>query len=109
MKNYNYKYIVTNNKVIALSSYAGKTVRGVAKCHPNDVFDEEFGKKLAAARCNLKIAEKRHLRAKNRYDKTADEYVRICNLLKSDSDFLSDTYIKESNARVELENLYNMI
>ncbi len=51
--------------VIATSTYAGKTVRGVAKCHPNDMknFDIEFGKKLAAARCNEKIANKRHKKA----------------------------------------------
>jgi hypothetical protein len=63
----NYKYIETPNKVIALSTYAGKTVRGVAKCHPNDTFDVEFGRKLAAARCNEKIARKRHERAFSQY------------------------------------------
>lgn len=63
----NYKYIETPNKVIALSTYAGKTVRGVAKCHPNDTFDIEFGRKLAAARCNAKIAAKRHNNARKKY------------------------------------------
>jgi hypothetical protein len=63
----NYKYIETPNKVIALSTYAGKTVRGVAKCHPNDTFDVEFGRKLAAARCNEKIARKRYERAFSQY------------------------------------------
>lgn len=49
--------------VIAVSTFAGKTVRGVAKCHPNDSFNEEVGTKLALARCNLKVAQKRLARA----------------------------------------------
>lgn len=60
---FNYKYIVTGNKVIALSTYAGKTVRGVAKCAPGDEFDIEKGKDLATARCAYKIAQKRWKRS----------------------------------------------
>lgn len=33
---------------------------GVAKCHENDVFDEEFGKKLALARAKAKKADAIH-------------------------------------------------
>jgi len=60
---FNYKYIVTGNKVIALSTYAGKTVKGIAKCAPGDEFDVEKGKDLATARCANKIAHKRLNRA----------------------------------------------
>ena len=52
-----------HSKVIAVSSFAGQTVRGVAKCAPNDEFDLEYGKRLAAARCAVKIASKRMNRA----------------------------------------------
>lgn len=52
-----------HSKVIAVSSFAGQTVRGVAKCAPNDEFDLEYGKRLAAARCAVKIATKRMNRA----------------------------------------------
>ena len=58
-----YKYYTTNNKVIAVSTYAGKTVRGVAKCDPRDTFDLEKGKILAAKRCNEKVAKRRYARA----------------------------------------------
>ena len=54
-----YKYFVNGNKIIAISTYAGKTVRGVATCHPEDNFDMETGKQLAAMRCDLKVREKR--------------------------------------------------
>ena len=32
-----YKYYTAGNKVIAVSTYAGKTVKGVAKCDPKDI------------------------------------------------------------------------
>ena len=66
-----YKFYTRTNKnggqqVIAISTYAGKTVRGVANCDPRDTFSIERGKELAAARCNLKIAEKRAQRAERK-------------------------------------------
>lgn len=54
-----YRYFVGKNEVIALSSFAKRSVRGKAKCHPGDEFDVEIGKKLAGLRCGLKIANKR--------------------------------------------------
>ena len=60
-----YKFFVTpdQSKVIAVSTYAGKTVKGVAKRDPRDSFDLHFGKELAAARCAAKVAKKRKTRA----------------------------------------------
>ena len=49
--------------VKAISTYAGKTVAGYAKCHPEDEWDWEKGKALAIARCAAKIAKKRMARA----------------------------------------------
>lgn len=56
-----YKFIINDYKkeVYAISTYCKKTVKGVAKCSPEDDFDIEKGKALAAARCNMKIAKKR--------------------------------------------------
>ena len=40
-RNYSYQFYKDNSdNIIAVSTYAGHTVRGVAKCHPNDEFDE---------------------------------------------------------------------
>lgn len=58
-----YRYYTAGNKIIAVSTYAGKTVRGVAKCAEGDTFDMEKGKRLAALRCAEKIAFKRAERA----------------------------------------------
>ena len=46
-------------RIIALSTYCGRPVRGVAICSADDNFDLEAGKRLAAARCELKVANKR--------------------------------------------------
>lgn len=57
-------YVDSDAKVVvATSTYAGKTVRGVARCHPNDEFDMDKGIQLAVYRCNLKVADKRRARA----------------------------------------------
>ena len=55
-----YRYY-TNGKniVVAVTSYAGQTIRGVAKCNEQDEFNLETGKELAAARCAVKIAKER--------------------------------------------------
>lgn len=68
-----YRYFIKTHKngvqeVIAESTYAGRRVKGHAKCNPNDTFSLENGKKLAAARCNMKIAEKRLKNANRKLD-----------------------------------------
>ena len=55
-----YHFFVAGKKVVAVSSYAGQTVRGVAICSEADAFDLQKGKELAAARCSAKIARKRY-------------------------------------------------
>ena len=105
MKNHNYKYIVTKNMVIAISTYAGRTVRGVAKCHPNDTFDEEFGKRLAAARCNEKIAAKRLARA----GKVFMQSIQAMNAAESYyfkmRDYRDDAYYAWKEAQEELDDI----
>lgn len=68
IKNPTYKYFVTGNTVVAVSSFAGKKVRGIAKCNPSDNFNLNFGKALASVRCELKIAKKRVRRAQRKVD-----------------------------------------
>lgn len=52
--------------VLAITRYAGKFVKGVAKCMSTDPFDLEVGKKLAAARCDFKVCHKRLGRARDK-------------------------------------------
>lgn len=71
-----YRFYYTKNKVICVSSYAGKPIRGIAKCAPGDEFDIEIGKKLAQLRCDLKVAKAREKRANEMYCKALDAYDR---------------------------------
>lgn len=56
MKDY-YKYYVNlaKGEVIAVCRYAGRFVKGKAKCAPGDNFDPELGKTLARARAEVKV------------------------------------------------------
>lgn len=107
MKNYNYKYVVIpGKKIIAISTYAGRTVKGVAKCHPNDEFDVEFGKKLAAARCNEKVAGKRFQRAANKYREAAVEYIAADEKVKRMRDYALDASAAWEEARSEVNKFF---
>lgn len=69
---YNYEYHQFKNEnggitIVAVSSYAGRRVKGYAKCNPDDEFNFEKGKALARARCNQKIAKKRRNHAAKKY------------------------------------------
>lgn len=79
IKKYKFVVLPEQKKVIALTSYAGKAVRGIAVCSEHDEFDIETGKRLAAARANVKVAMKRKARAEKKlayFDKIIDEVER---------------------------------
>ena len=65
MRKFEYKYKIDedNKTIVALSTFAGKPVAGVARCMEEDEFNVADGKELAAARCSVKVAEKRMKRA----------------------------------------------
>ena len=73
----------TNVRIVAVSSFAGKPVKGYADLHPMDEFDLEYGQALAAARCAEKIAAKRCKRAYNKVDEAkAQANVALAHLQK---------------------------
>lgn len=68
-------YVDSDSNTICVSSYAGKPVRGIAKCdRTHDEFNEKDGKDLAKARCDFKIAEKRRNRAIQKYNDAMIKY-----------------------------------
>ena len=94
MKNYPIEkyHFYTNHKdkVIAVSTYEGRPVRGVAKCDPRDGFNLEKGKQLAVARCAEKIARKRARRADREYRYAIDAQERATRRLDKMNDYKSD-------------------
>ena len=104
-----YNYIIARRednhkpfKVIALSTYCGKAVRGIAKCDPRDEFDEHTGMRLAAARCNMKVAEKRYKRAHAQYLEAREAANNAITLLEDKGDYLKHAGDEYRAAQSEL-------
>ena len=100
-----YVFYTTKNKVIAVSTYAGKIVKGTAKCNPSDTFDLEKGKELAAARCNAKVAEKRRKRAVRKFEEAKSDFQFVLRHLENMEAYVSDAKVAEINAKEELNNI----
>ena len=75
MRKHNYKIYTHDNEVIAVTSFARRPVRATAKCDPRDTFDTNFGKALAIARCDVKVADKRLAAAKKRLDRANEAMI----------------------------------
>lgn len=101
----NYRYVMVGRKIIALSTYAGKTVRGVAICSEHDQFDVEKGKALAAARCNEKVAAKRYERANQKLNNTLDEYNTVEDKLTQAEQYYHDAYLAYNEAAQHVDTL----
>lgn len=100
-----YNYYAADNKIICVSHYAGKAVRGVAKCDPKDDFDVDAGKKLAQARCDQKISEKRVRRARERYEE-ALELVKEALTYKARMEaYLTESLYMQDKCTKDLEDL----
>lgn len=69
-----YTFYDTPNKVVCVSTFAKRKVRGIAKCSPEDKFDFKIGHKLAQLRCDKKVAEKRWKKAKDRYEASMNKF-----------------------------------
>lgn len=83
-----YRFYTNGNKVVAVSTYAGRTVRGVAKCAENDNFDLDKGRELAAARCAEKVAIKRFHRASTKLREAKEAFMKA----KEHYDRMKDYY-----------------
>ena len=106
-----YKYFRDgSNTVIAISTYAGKTVKGIAKCDPNDNFSYDYGKKLAKARCDVKISRKRY---KNADSKLKAAYKAFTAIKKYYNKYYSKMFNYKADALKAMEaakeNLANIL
>ena len=95
-----YRFYTSKNKVVAVSTYAGRPVRGVAKCDPIDAFSLEVGKELAAARCNDRVAEKRLKRAQNKLAEATDALIMAQRQYEKMKQYVEDAqeaYVESAN------------
>lgn len=106
MKEYSldkYKFYRHDNVTIAVSTYGGREVKGYAKVDPRDTFNEQFGKELAAARCNAKIAKKRQKHALKQLTKAVKALTAADEQVKKMADYLTDanTAVLAANSKVD--------
>ena len=104
-----YRFIEAGNKIICISTYAKKVVKGIAKCSPNDNFDIEIGKKLAQLRCDEKIADKRANRALDKYLEAGEILAEAKMYFDDMRQYYLDSENKHDKALAELENFQNEI
>ena len=112
MKNFpleKYKFYIAGNRVIAVSSYGKKRVRGVAVCHPEDAFDLQKGKELAAARCNMKVAEKRLKRSGEKLLAAKDKIIMATNEGTKMAEYYKDSLEAYQHAKEDVQNLLSEI
>lgn len=102
-------YNSSNGTTVAVSTFAGKTVRGTAKCAPNDEFDSVSGELLAAARCGVKIAEKRVKRAETKYNEAFRMVQEAADYFSKMSHYLNDSQKKYEEATEDLKWIYEGI
>ena len=100
-----YRYYVNGNKVIAVSTYAGRTVKGTATCHPSDNFDLEKGKMLAAAKCNEKVAYRRMKRAYAKLAEAQENLAKAQKAVEKEAEYAREAYIAYNEAGVEYDTL----
>ena len=94
-----------SKQITAISSYAGKTVKGVAKCDPSDEYVIGDGMTLAAARCNAKIAKKRAARAEKCFDEAEEQLARAKRYWEDMRDYYFDAVDKLAEANNEVEDI----
>ena len=104
-KFYQFKNEKGGTTVTAASTYAGRTVKGYAKCDPKDQFSIEKGKELAAARCNLKIAEKRRDRASKKYLEATQAVIEANAYFDKMKQYFMDADDQVDEAAEELRDL----
>ena len=106
---YQYRYYNSDKTVVAVSTYAGKTVRGVAKCDPSDTFTLDTGKKLAAARCNLKLASRRVKNAENKRNEAFVALEAAQKRVIEMNSYYNDAIACQEAAANELEEILNTV
>lgn len=97
-----YRFYTFDNKILCVSSYAGKSVKASAKCDPTDEYDFEKGKELAKARCDVKISSKRLKRANQKLQEAVKEFEIADKHLKSRTSYVEESLVELADAQKRL-------
>ena len=97
-------YLAGEKKIVVVSRYAGKVVRGVAKCSPGDTYDVKKGEKLARLRCDEKIAEKRVARSQAAYVEAVANLMAAQKRVNDMKQYMDDAAAEYDTVQEELAN-----
>lgn len=103
------RFIHVNNKIIAVTKYAGDVIRASAKCNPEDEFNAAFGEKLAEARLKVKLAKRRKTWAEKQRKKALEKCIQATNTLNKMSAYSIDTNVEYKEAVNNLKKLEEKI
>lgn len=106
---YQYRYYNSDKTVVAIATYAGKTIRGVAKCDPSDEFSLDVGEQLAAARCNNKLAYRRVKNAKAKLDEAIKALEVAQKRVAEMTAYHNDSIAAFEAAQSDLEEVLNTV
>lgn len=95
-------YLAGEKKIIVVSRYAGKVVRGVAKCSPGDTYNVEKGEKLARLRCDEKISEKRVARSQEAYADAVANLAKAQKRVEAMKQYMDDAAAEYDEVQKEL-------
>jgi hypothetical protein len=101
---YQFHYNSENKMIICTTTYKGQTIRGVAKCGPDDEFNMAIGKKLAYLRCRQKFAKKKLKRALKAHEDAVKVEAKAKNNLYKATEFVNDSDCQLETATDELTN-----
>ena len=105
-KNHTYKYhYLPNGDTIAISHFAGKTVKGIAHCDMSDTYNQETGEQIAAAKCNEKIAKLRTKRAIKCLDEAWEQFAIAKRNVENMQEYLDRSIAEWDDAQNELMEL----
>ena len=97
------------NVTICVSHFAGKPVRGVARCNPSDKYDESIGEELARLRCDEKIALKKINNARNKYNAVVNKMSELTNYMEKYLEYHKDSVNMLNDIQKQLFELNNNI
>lgn len=100
-----YKFIHNGKETICISSYAKKTVKGIAKASTEDVYDQKKGESLAKARCDYKVAQKRVKNAASRLAEAENLMRTITEYHEKMLQYYNDAIAERTMIKNSLESL----
>lgn len=92
-------------ETVAVSTYAGKKVKGKAVCDPTDEYNEAIGKELAKLRCAVKVDAKRVRRAIDERQELLKLQEKVEALIQKNKRYLVDSLKREEEDGARLNDL----